>query len=172
MSLGLILAVLWILLSGYFQPLLIGLGALSVILVVVVSRRMDVVDHEGQPVHLTGQVLTYWPWLFWQIIKANVDVAKVIVASVAGSAPVRPVLFRVRTRQQSELAQVVFANSITLTPGTVSLELKDGHVDVHALTAAAAADLMDGPGETPSEMNRRCAEIEERAPAPRTAAAR
>lgn len=164
-----VLSILWLLLSGYFQPLLLAFGIASVILVVVVAWRMNLIDAEGHPIHLIRQALRYWPWLIVQIIKANVDVAKVIFESIISKGvSIRPVTFCVKTRQQGELAQVLFANSITLTPGTVSLTLENGCISVHALTAMAAADLVDGIDGSPSEMNQRCAELEERTPVPRT----
>jgi len=160
-SLGLVLAILWILLSGYFQPLLIGFGIASVLLTVAIAHHLKVAQDDRHPIHLTSRILSYWAWLLWQIFKSNIDVARAVLAM----APVKPVLFRVRARQKSELARVVFANSITLTPGTVSLALgDDGWLEVHALTRAGALDLMDRRDGTPSEMNRRCADIEERQP--------
>ena len=158
-SLGLVLIVVWALLSGHTEPLIIGFGVLSVVLVIWIGRRMDVVDHEAHSVNLTWHVLTYWPWLIWQIVKANRDVVKVILSGGA----VSPVMFKVRAAQQSAPLQVTFANSITLTPGTVTVGMNDGVLTVHALTAAGAEDLMDNADGTPSDMNRLCRELEARA---------
>ena len=153
-SLGLVLLILWGLLSGHAEPLLIGLGIVSVVAVVLIARRMDLIDHEGHPIHLSPRAAAYWPWLLWQIVKANTDVARVIVQ---GRMPISPRLVRVEALQRSELGQVIFANSITLTPGTVTIALEDGALTVHALTTAAADDL---GGAEPGEMNRRCARLE------------
>ena len=79
LSLGLVLFILWLLLSGFFEILLLSLGVGSVIAVVWIAYRMDVIDHEGHPIHLTVRALLYWPWLTVEIIKANIDVAAVIV---------------------------------------------------------------------------------------------
>ena len=161
LSLTAFLCVLWALLSGRTEPLIVGLGIASVALVVYLAHRMDVIDHESQPVHLTWRLVTYFPWLAWQIVKANVDVMKAVLDP---RLPIQPQVFTVRARQRSELNQVVFANSITLTPGTVTIAVADGTFEVHALTVAAAADLMDDAATgAPSEMNARCAALEDRA---------
>ena len=78
-SLALVLFALWLLLSGHYVPLLIGLGALSVLLVVTIALRMDVVDREGHPIHLSLKALLYWPWLAWEIVKSNVEDRKSVV---------------------------------------------------------------------------------------------
>lgn len=151
-SLGISLAALWLLLSGYFdKPLLLTLGAISVVLVVLISRRMHVLDPEGHPVHLTWQTLVYWPWLLKEIVKSAIDVSKVVLSP---RMPIEPSLFTVRARQNTDLGRVIFANSITLTPGTVTVALDDDVLTVHALTRAAAA------GWEESEMNQRVARVE------------
>ncbi len=93
LSLSLVLAALWLLLSGHYEPFILVLGLVSIVVVIAVSLRMDVVDHEGHPVHLTPKCLTYWPWLGWEIIKANIDVARRIVDP---SMPISPTVIRVK----------------------------------------------------------------------------
>ncbi len=140
-SLGLFLFTTWILLSGHFTPLLLGLGAVSTVLVVAIALRMDVVDHEGHPIHLTSRFAGYWAWLLVEIVKANIDVAKRIWSP---ALPISPTMVRLRAGQPSELGQVIYANSITLTPGTVTVRLDNGEVLVHALAAEMAEDLAGG----------------------------
>jgi multicomponent Na+:H+ antiporter subunit E len=151
-SLGVSLAILWLLLSGYFdEPLLLVLGAISVFLVVIICRRMGVVDPEGHPVQLALRTAVYWPWLFKEIVISALSVSKVILS---WRMPIEPSVLTVRARQQTDLGRVIFANSITLTPGTVTIALRDDLLTVHALTRAAAA------GWEESEMNRRVARVE------------
>ena len=151
-----VLAAVWLAFSGLLDPLILALGAGSVLVVVALCRRMDVVDGEGVPIGLQhSRVVAYVPWLAWEIVKANVDVARRILAP--GRPRIAPRLVRVRASQRSELAQVVYANSITLTPGTVSVDLTDGELLVHALHADAAAGLETGG------MDRRCAALEREA---------
>ncbi len=140
-SLGLVMFVLWLLLSGHYTAFVMGLGVASVVLVVVVARRMDVIDHEGHPIHLSWRSIRYWPWLIREIVKANWDVAKVIVQA---RMPISPSILCVEGTQKSELGNVIYANSITLTPGTVTISLEDGEFLVHALTAEAAAGIASG----------------------------
>lgn len=152
LSLGIVLAVLWLLLSGYFdEPILLAMGAASVVFVVLISRHMEVVDREGHPVHLSLRGLAYWPWLLKEIVVSSIDVSRVILQR---RMPVHPSLFTVRGLQRSDLGLVVFANSITLTPGTVTVALEGDLLTVHALTRAAASGWDD------SEMNKRVAALE------------
>lgn len=145
-SSGIVLFGTWLLLSGHYDPLLIGLGIASCVVVLYFTHRMDVIDHEGHPIHLTWRALTYWPWLLVEIAKANIDVAKRIVAP---GRTISPTMIRVRSTQNTDVGRVVFANSITLTPGTVSVRVSEGEVLVHALSREGAEDLAGG------EMDRR-----------------
>ncbi|MEE8239910.1 MAG: Na+/H+ antiporter subunit E [Nitrospirales bacterium] len=140
-SLGIALYLLWIVLSGYFQPLLLVLGVMSTLIVLFIALRMEVVDRESHPVHLTLRLPLYWLWLLWEIVKSNVVVARLIWSP---SLPISPSVFQVPTSQKSQLGQVVYANSITLTPGTVSMTLENNQVRVHALTEDIAEDLQTG----------------------------
>lgn len=140
-SLSLVLFGVWLLLSGHYVPLLLTFGVVSTVIAVYVSMRMDVIDHEGHPVHLSWRAIIYWPWLIWQIILANIDVAKRILKPGLSISPHVVVL---PTSQKTELGKVIYANSITLTPGTVSMELANGRVIVHALSVEAAEDLIEG----------------------------
>ena len=151
LSLGLVLFILWLLLSGFFEILLLSLGVGSVIAVVWIAYRMDVIDHEGHPIHLTVRALLYWPWLTVEIIKANIDVAAVIVRR---KMSINPSLIEVKATQKTELGQVIYANSITLTPGTVTIAVDKDIMTVHALTRNAAEGLESG------EMDRRVTDME------------
>ena len=146
LSLGCVLFGTWLLLSGHYDPLLIGLGLASCAAVVYFTHRMDVIDHEGHPVHLTLRGVGYWPWLLVEILKANIDVARRILTP---GASISPTMLRVRSTQPTDLGRVIFANSITLTPGTVSVDVGEGEILVHALSRDGADDLAAG------EMDRR-----------------
>ena len=154
-SLGLVLFVTWLLLSGFFEPLLIAFGIATCVTVVWIARRMDVVDHEGHPIHLGPRIVVYWLWLIGEIIKSNIDVAKRIIDP---RLPIQPTLFWTKASQQSELGQVIYANSITLTPGTVSVRVSDGSILVHALSAESAAGVEQG------DMDRRVSSLKSGGP--------
>lgn len=141
----------WLLWSGIYQPLIIGLGVASCVAVVLISRSMGIVDDEGAPIHLTLGLLTYIPWLTWAIIKANVDVALRILKP---SLPISPRLIRITPGQKTDVGLVVYANSITLTPGTVTCEAEGSEFVIHALTKEAADDVATG------DMDRRVTRLE------------
>ncbi len=150
-SLGLLLFGVWLLLSGFFEWLLLGLGVVSCLAVVLIAHRMDVIDREGHPIHLGWRILVYWVWLAGEIVKANIDVARRILHP---GLPIRPQLVRLKTSQGSELGHVIYANSITLTPGTVSVEVGRGEILVHAIANEPAEGLKTG------EMDRRVSRVE------------
>lgn len=150
-SLTIALMSVWLLLSGIYTPMLIALGALSSVIVVAIALRMDVIDHEAVPVHLSWRIVPYWAWLFVEIVKANIDVARRVLAP---SMPIHPTIVRINAKQKSEFGQVIFANSITLTPGTVSIDVVGGTIVVHALSREGADALREGT------MNRKVAAIE------------
>lgn len=144
----------WMLLSGEFSlhhGLVLGLGIASVILVVLIAVRMDVVDHEGHPIHLTRRFIGYWFWLLVEIVKASLDVTKRIWSP---SLPISPTMYILKASQPGELGQVIYANSITLTPGTVTVRLDGGDILVHAIAREVGDDLARG------EMDRRVTRLE------------
>ncbi|HBK75604.1 MAG TPA: cation transporter [Gammaproteobacteria bacterium] len=142
---------MWLALSGHFDPLLLSLGLLSAATVSFVSRRMGIIDAEGQPLELMPGLLRYAPWLAKEIVRACIDVAWRIVQP---SLPIQPTIIRVPANQRTVTGRVSFANSITLTPGTISLDVLEKQIEVHALTAESAADLESG------EMGKRVEHLE------------
>jgi multicomponent Na+:H+ antiporter subunit E len=117
------------------------IGAVCSLGVAALASRMELLDKEGHPIYLLGRALWYWPWLIWEIIKAGVDVSKIILSP---KMPISPTLINVRSSQKSAVGIVTYANSITLTPGTVSVELEGDEITVHAITRAGADDLAEG----------------------------
>jgi len=135
------LAAVWLLLSGHFEPLLLGFGVASCAFVCALARRFDVVDHESHPLHMSLLLPGYWLWLLVEIVKANIDVARRVIDP---RLPIDPRLFEVRTSQRTDLGRVIYANSITLTPGTISVDLAPDRILVHALAAEGEAALLEG----------------------------
>ena len=140
-SLFCVLFATWLLLSGHTDPMLVGFGVASCALAVYIARRMDIVDHEGHPVHLTWRIPLFWAWLGWQILKSSWDVAR---RCVSPGPPIDPRIIRVPVSQKTDVGVVTYANSITLTPGTVSMRTFRDEIEVHALTGAAADDIESG----------------------------
>ena len=131
--------VIWLLLSGHYDPLLLTLGVLSCITCLYVTWKAKFIDEEGLPLHLLIRLPIYTVWLFKEIIKANVDTAKIIILNNPD-----PQNFRVKSSQQTEAGKVTYANSITLTPGTVTTELDGDILEVHALSSDMADDVKSG----------------------------
>jgi multicomponent Na+:H+ antiporter subunit E len=146
-----ILSGTWLLLSGHTSPLLLSLGLLSVAAVVACTVRLELLDDEGVPVHLLPGLIRYVPWLIAQVIRSNFDVARRIVSP---KLPIHPSVIHVEAAHHTEVGRVTYANSITLTPGTISLDVSEEAIEVHALTEEAANDLLSG------EMGRRVQRME------------
>ena len=133
------LATTWALLSGHTEPLIVAFGVFSVGAVVLLGQRMGIVDEEGVPLEIhTVRAVSYVPWLIWQVVLSNIDVARRIISP---TLDIDPKLIVVQPSQKTYLGRVLYANSITLTPGTVSVRMYDGEILVHALHPDAAADL-------------------------------
>jgi multicomponent Na+:H+ antiporter subunit E len=145
-SLFAVLYLFWLLLSGFFTAFLMSAGIGSALAVVWFARRMHVVDAEGFPVHMGLTVVLYWPWLIKEIVKSCWDVTKIILHP---ALPISPTLVRFRPSQTTAVGLVVHANSITLTPGTITIEAGPDEFFVHGLTQGAAE------GTVNSEMDRR-----------------
>lgn len=141
LSAVLILYVFWLLLSGIYTPFLLVVGAACAAGVVLLAHRMEVVDHEGHPVHLSWRVLWYWPWLFKEIAKSAWDVSRIILTP---RLPISPTLVKVRTSQKTSVGTVTYANSITLTPGTLSVAVHEDSIEIHALDEGLVRELQGG----------------------------
>ena len=151
-GLGAILFAFWLVLSGHFEPRLIGFGLASAAFVAYLAKRMDVVDREGMPLHLGGRFWVYFPWLMKEILVANLHVARIILTP---SLPIHPVLVLYRASQKTDLGRAIYANSITLTPGTITTSVMGESLEVHSLT------WMDVDGREEDEMDRRVTWVEQ-----------
>ena len=146
---------LWLLLSGHFTPLLLTLGALSSAAVVAVVHRLHLGDEEGVPLHCLPLLWRFWPWLTGEIVKSNIEVMRLIVSP---RLAISPQIFHFTPSQTTTAGLVTHANSITLTPGTVTVEIEeDGRFVIHALTrefAEGVAAEVEG-GRVEGEIGRR-----------------
>lgn len=137
-SLVVLLAAFWLLLSGHVDPLLIVLGAGSVLVVIWLVARMSIVDHESVPVHLGLGLPRYCGWLAGRILTASVTVAR---QAWSPRLSLTPAVERTPADELSELSRVIYANSIILTPGTLSLSVRDDGIDVHSLRRSDLVEL-------------------------------
>lgn len=143
---------LWLLLSGHYTGLLLSLGFISSLGVSMIGARMGVLDGEGLPMGLFVRLPKVALWLTWEILKSNWAVVKVIF----NPSLAQPQLARVSASQKTTVGLVTFANFITLTPGTVSVDVEetDKSILVHALTDDFAEGLSD------PEMDARVSQLE------------
>jgi multicomponent Na+:H+ antiporter subunit E len=139
-----VLSLFWLLLSGHYTPLLLGLGLASVLLVVWFQRRMDRIDREPIALRPGFGLLLYLGWLFWSVIKANIDLARRIWDP---TLPVDPLWARLDTQVTTPLEKTLYANSITLTPGTLTTDVRDDHFMIHALSQEGIDELREGEME-------------------------
>lgn len=149
-----VLLATWFLWSGHTDFLLVSFGIISCAGVVALSMHLGILDDESLLFEYGFRPLVYVPWLLWEITKSNFAVAKLILQP---QPRLSPKMLYVRPSQRTAMAQVIYANSITLTPGTVALDIRQGRLLVHALTEETAYDLAQG------EMDRRVTQLEGRA---------
>lgn len=146
----LVLAISWVLWSGLYKPLVLGLGAFSCVLSAYLAYRMGFFRHQAL-FRFLPRLPAYWWWLLREIIVSSFEVAKIILKP---SLPISPTVVLIKADTHSEVGQVILGNSITLSPGTVTLDLYEGQLMVHCLTSESARELQTG------EASRRAAQLE------------
>lgn len=144
--------VAWLLWSGLYKPLLITFGILSCLLVLVLSRRMGFFDKSVYSLHLVWRLLPFWAWLGRELVISNFAVARIILSP---RMQISPTVIGLDALPKGPVGQAILGNSITLTPGTVTLDDHEGQLFVHCLTREGADALCAG------EMNRRVAALGE-----------
>ena len=126
----------WLLMSGYYTPLILSLGVISCLLCVYLTLKGKFLDNETLPIYFFPRLIQYTLWLIKEILKSNIQTAKVIIMKSEG-----PELFSVKASQKTNEGKVTYANSITLTPGTVTTQIKNDIFEVHALTKDFGDDV-------------------------------
>jgi len=136
-----LLVVFWLVNSGHYTPLILGLGLASIILVVVVARRMNVVDKESLPFHLTRELPGYYLWLLKELLISNFQVVRTIWQF---DKKLDPAMETIEITQNSDIGRVILANSISLTPGTITTAVTAESITVHALDRSSIDALKTG----------------------------
>ena len=131
-----ILLSLWLLMSGHYSFLIISLGVISCLFCVYLAKRANLIDNEGLPLFFLPRLLNYLLWLFKEIFNSNISTAKAIV-----TGDINPEIFIVKSSQNTDVAKVTYANSITLTPGTVTIQINKDKFEVHALNSDFGNDV-------------------------------
>ena len=139
--LSLVVATIWVVNSGHYTPLILGFGLVSVAVVILLSLRMKLVGEEAQPLHLLRRLPAFYAWLWREIVISNLAVTACVWR---GKNSISPTTARVPVQLKTRLGRVIYANSITLTPGTVSIHLGEDEILVHALKASDLAALQEG----------------------------
>ena len=135
-TLFIILFAFWLLMSGYYTPLILSLGVISCLLCVYLTIKGKFLDNETLPIYFFPRLIQYTLWLIKEILKSNIATAKVIIMRSE-----EPELFSVKATQKTNEGKVTYANSITLTPGTVTTQIKNDIFEVHALTKDFGDDV-------------------------------
>lgn len=146
----LFLAISWVLWSGLYKPMVLGLGAASCALSAYMAHRMGFFRHQAV-ISLLPRLPAYWWWLLREIFASSLEVARVILQP---SLPISPTVVTLQAKPETPVGQAILGNSITLSPGTVTLDVHEGQLLVHCLTRESAKALQDG------ETNRRAAQLE------------
>jgi multicomponent Na+:H+ antiporter subunit E len=146
-----LLVAAWLLWSGMFKPLLLGLGLLSCLLTIYVTHRMGYFDTDMFALRFGRRLLGYWLWLAKEVVKSSIDVARIVINP---KLPISPQVVKIKASSMHPVDQAILANSITLTPGTLALDVYKGEITVHALTRAGADELLKG------DMDRRVARLQ------------
>ncbi len=139
--LGLLLVAAWLLWSGLYKPLLLALGALSVGLTLYVARRMGYLDQDTVTFHYSSGLLRFWAWLAREIVASSMEVARVVLRR---DMKLDPKVVALDASKLDRFGQALLGNSITLTPGTLTLDVHEGRLLVHALTPEGATALEQG----------------------------
>ena len=151
--LAFLLAIFWIINSGHFDFLLLSFGVISVAIVIYINKRMTRVDeNDHPPVIFSLRLPLYVAWLVKEIVKSNIEVVRCIWQRTPA---IEPRVFKVKASQQTDLFRVLYANSITMTPGTVTMEIEGDEFTVHALTRNSRQGLEAG------DMDRRVRSLED-----------
>ncbi len=141
LSLTAFLLAFWLALSGHYTPMLVIAGVASAIICLMAAIRMRTADSEGHPTEFFLGALTYFPWLIVEIARSGWSVTKVVLHP---RLPISPTMTRVKATQRTAIGIASYANSITLTPGTITVGVNGSDLTVHALVTDGALDLEGG----------------------------
>ena len=147
-SLAVVLFAFWMVLSGRTETKFVVYGIITAVVTTWVTYPLLLVPNkDGSKKYFVfgfsvPKMIMYFFWLMWQLVLANIDV---LLATTAQELNINPKIVRFRFKADNPMASVVLANSITLTPGTVTVNVTDdGVYEIHALTVGAAAGVLDG----------------------------
>ena len=138
------LLALWLLFSGHYDVFHISAGVISVGLIMLLNRELFRVRLFPGDIHREIKISAVFPYVFWllkEIIIAAIGVARIVLSP---KMPVDPSLLEFHAELPNAGSQTILANSITLTPGTITIDITHGVFLVHAITDSASANLAEG----------------------------
>jgi multicomponent Na+:H+ antiporter subunit E len=138
-----VLMVSWLLWSGLYKPLLIGLGFFSCLLSLWLARRTGFFRHAMKLSALLRLPALWW-WILKEVVASSIEVARIVLSP---SLPIQPELVELPSAEKADSAKVILGNSITLSPGTVTIDINEDRLLVHCLSASSAASLRSGEVE-------------------------
>ena len=131
----------WYTFSGYDSLFFLGLGAASCALAIAIGWRMAIIDEERHPIYLKPKAPIYFLWLLKEMFISSVKVSFQVWFP---DAKISPTMGWVKSTQTSDEARAIYGNSITLTPGTVCIDIDGNDIEVHALSESSLVDLRKG----------------------------
>lgn len=142
---GLLFAV-WLLLSGIYLPRLVVTAGVAAIVIAYFMDRYHLLDGESLPLGLIPRGLVYWAWLAKEVVKSALNVTRIILSP---SLPISPTMITFTPSQKTGVGLATHGNSITLTPGTITIEISvsGNFIQVHGIERSGAEGCVD------SEMN-------------------
>lgn len=152
-ALAVLLAAAWLLWSGLYKPLLLALGLISCVLVLVIAQRMRLFDTDILELRFLARLIRFWGWLGREIVRSSLEVTRSVLSP---KLPISPSVAEFDTCCEHPVDRALLGNSITLTPGTLTLSIDGRRFVVHSLTESGARDIMAG------EMDRRVGELRRR----------
>jgi multicomponent Na+:H+ antiporter subunit E len=148
--LAILLAAAWLLWSGFFKPLILGFGVLSCTLVMIAAYRMHFFDTDLFSLRFSARLFRFWAWLGGEIVRSSIEVTRIVLDP---KLPIKPTVVEFDATSEHPVDLAILGNSITLTPGTLTLSIDDRHFTVHALTQNGGRDIEGG------EMNHRVSKL-------------
>lgn len=133
----------WYVLSGKNFILLISVGLICSVLIVFYQNKLKMVDDKSMPISILPKAVLYWMWLYKEVIQSSLYVSKLILSR---EMDITPQYFKIKSNQKTTMGFNIFANSITMTPGTISVIINNTskEIDIHALTMDTKASLQNG----------------------------
>ena len=142
--------ILWLIFSGVYEPLTLSFGVVSVLIVTAINALLKMsVSHKGSFSYRKFFIF-YLPWVLKEIVVSGIKTS----GTVLGFRKFKSNAKKVKMSQRTSLGTVIYGNSITLTPGTVTIEVGQGDLIVHALCDSSLNDLEVG------EMDKRVSDLE------------